>query len=98
MLHFCEHNGFITGYCISNFQIDWNLSVARTIHKYSMMLHSAGNVVSCLRAVSQLLLPQNVPLLHVDLGLPQVVENPMTGEQLFVAGVYFFACTCMLCR
>uniref|UniRef100_A0A914VU84 Uncharacterized protein n=1 Tax=Plectus sambesii TaxID=2011161 RepID=A0A914VU84_9BILA len=48
-----------------------------------------GNVISCLRAVASLLNPQQAATvnLHMDLGLPRVVENPYSGEQLVVSGV-----------
>ncbi|KHN86714.1 putative 3',5'-cyclic phosphodiesterase pde-3 [Toxocara canis] len=46
-------------------------------------------VVSCLRVVSTLLNPQPfqpTANLHADFGLPLVVENPFSGEQLVVSG------------
>ncbi|VDL71631.1 unnamed protein product [Nippostrongylus brasiliensis] len=45
------------------------------------------NVVSCLRAVATLLNPHTPLSLHSinDFGLPCVVENPYSGEQLIVS-------------
>uniref|UniRef100_A0A0N5AA61 Uncharacterized protein n=1 Tax=Syphacia muris TaxID=451379 RepID=A0A0N5AA61_9BILA len=46
------------------------------------------SVASCLRAVASLLSPQPPPCnLHEELGLPMVIENPFSGEQLIVSSV-----------
>ncbi|CAG9533907.1 unnamed protein product [Cercopithifilaria johnstoni] len=48
-------------------------------------------VVSGLKAVATLLNPQPPSInLHFDFGLPMVVENPFSGEQLVIATVTFF--------
>uniref|UniRef100_A0A0M3I687 Adaptin_N domain-containing protein n=1 Tax=Ascaris lumbricoides TaxID=6252 RepID=A0A0M3I687_ASCLU len=48
-------------------------------------------VVSCLRVVAALLNPQPPTVnLHADFGLPMVVENPLSGEQLVVSAVSLF--------
>ncbi|KAM3719524.1 putative 3',5'-cyclic phosphodiesterase pde-3 [Dirofilaria immitis] len=47
-------------------------------------------VISGLKAVATLLNPQPPSInLHFDFGLPMVVENPYSGEQLVVAAVSF---------
>ncbi|ETN74765.1 hypothetical protein NECAME_03897 [Necator americanus] len=53
------------------------------------------NVVSCLRAVATLLNPHTPLSLHSfnDFGLPCVVENPYSGEQLIVSNV---SCYCFV--
>uniref|UniRef100_A0A1I7XBL2 Calponin-homology (CH) domain-containing protein n=1 Tax=Heterorhabditis bacteriophora TaxID=37862 RepID=A0A1I7XBL2_HETBA len=50
------------------------------------------NVVSCLRAVATLLNPHTPLSIHAinDFGLPCVVENPYSGEQLIVSNVSDF--------
>ncbi|EYC15416.1 hypothetical protein Y032_0037g3508 [Ancylostoma ceylanicum] len=48
------------------------------------------NVVSCLRAVATLLNPHTPLSIHSlnDFGLPCVVENPYSGEQLIVSNTW----------
>ncbi|VDN87591.1 unnamed protein product [Brugia pahangi] len=47
-------------------------------------------VISGLKAVATLLNPQPPSInLHFDFGLPMVVENPYSGEQLLVATVSY---------
>ncbi|VDM98619.1 unnamed protein product [Thelazia callipaeda] len=48
-------------------------------------------LISGLKVVANLLNPQPPPFsLHFDFGLPMVVENPYSGEQLVVSAVSFF--------